>query len=120
MFKEKIGLTAKVSRKTAFWYRVRYEIWLIPSKEKIRIKSVIMVFFTKNLWVTKHGFSSNFRLTIAYIKTRQPDIFLILKRQIPKLILAANVSIPSTKCKLKVKVSFENMDVCFEKNKNLD
>jgi hypothetical protein len=56
MLKEKIGLTAKVSRNTALWYLVRYDICPIPSKEKTRIKSVNMVFFTKNLWVLKHSF----------------------------------------------------------------
>lgn len=44
----------------------------------------------------------------------------MIKRSMLKLILGSNVSIPSTKCILKVKVSFENIDVCFEKNANLD
>jgi hypothetical protein len=50
---------------------------------------------------------------IRKVKVR---FFLILKRLFRKLILASYVSIPSTNCILKVKVSFENIEVCFEKN----
>lgn len=57
---------------------------------------------------------------LVWEKTNYQEVFSTLKRPNLKLISAAKICKQTTKCILKVKISFENIDNWFEKINDCD